>query len=180
MALAGVQAFVAAKNTCSDADVQGVWGRFDVAGPADDWPHPSHRVVQVAMNLDDHGSSFPPFRIQCTNPHLTLCGVLADATLEVVPGSHRLALNCEDIYQTLTDIPNHVKVASRPGSVCVYDAAIWRKKAQSEQSSFTLAYHSQRANMPTGPKPSGALIDQLEATGRLRDSLRRLFGCHVE
>ena len=65
--LAGVQAFVAAKSTCSDADVQGVWGRFDVAGPANDWPHPSHRVVQVAMNLDDHGSSFPPYYIQCTH-----------------------------------------------------------------------------------------------------------------
>ena len=121
-----------------------------------------------------------PVTFNAHTPHLTLCDVLADATLEVVPGSHRLALNCEDVYQTLTDMPNQVKVASRPGSVCVYDAAIWRKKAQREQSSFTLGYHSQRANMPTGQKPSSALIDQLEATGLLRDSLRRLFGCPVE
>jgi hypothetical protein len=72
-------------------------------------------------------------------------------------------------------MPNQVEVVSKAGFACVCDAAIWRQKARSDKNSFVIGYHSQRANIPTGPRPANALIEQLDLAGLLRDSLRRLF-----
>ena len=41
-------------------------------------------------------------------------------------------------------------------------------EARSDKNSFIIGYHSQRANIPTGPKPANALIEQLDAAGVLR------------
>lgn len=68
VALAGVQA-CAAVNEQSLQDSQRVWGRFGAAGPADGWPHPSHRVIQVVISLsDDEGLSDPSSSLRLPFP----------------------------------------------------------------------------------------------------------------
>lgn len=150
VALAGVQACAAVKGQ-SVQDGQRVWGRFGASGPANGWPHPSHRVIQVVISLSD------------------------DEGPIVVPGSHRVSLDPEHIYYNRATMPNQVEVRSKAGFACLCDAAIWKQKARSDKNSFIIGYHSQRANIPTGPKPANALIEQLDAAGVLRDSLRGLF-----
>lgn len=100
VALAGMQA-CAAVNEQSLQDSQRVWGRFGATGPADGWPHPSHRVIQVVISLsDDEGLSDPSSSLRLPFPRpfpmrtllsACICGSdIASCTCAGVTTEHQL------------------------------------------------------------------------------------------
>jgi hypothetical protein len=175
VALAGVTAHAA--TSTNQGSLACRWDR-NIDRPADSWPHPTHRVVLVEISLS--GDENGPLRA-------------------IVPGSHRLKQRPEEVYgerllrvaaaddadsDDSTTIPNQTELKGSPGSVLVYDAAVWHKQTAAIAGGtrgaagdrLVLGYHSQRANIPTGPRFSEAMIAEMEASGVMRDSLRGVLG----
>ena len=134
--LAGVQAWAAVKGQ-SVQDGQRVWGRFGASGPANGWPHPSHRVIQVVISLRRMKvcrsltlilALFPPtpyvHSFVCSHSSLCLHACLTSRHVHactsavgpiVVPGSHRVSLDPKHIDHNRATMPNQVEVRSKAG-----------------------------------------------------------------